>query len=146
MTALVVAVGLLGLGVAGFVPGVADTDETLTWGEESSLVVLVGVFPESGWGNVVHVVMGLVGVALSLTRQAEAARRYVLVAGVLLLIWALMRFIFAAPVAVAPEGLTFGGWLHLGVGAGLTLTGFLLRIYRTRDAPQDDRPAEHHAP
>ncbi|MBE1515163.1 DUF4383 domain-containing protein [Nesterenkonia halotolerans] len=145
VTALVVAAGLLLLGVAGFIPGVADTDQTLAWGEESSLVVLVGVFPESGWGNVVHVVMGLVGLALSLTRQAEASRRYVLATGVLLLIWALVRFIFAVPVAAAPEGLTFGGWLHLGVGAGVSLIGFLLRISRPRKAPEDTRHEEHKA-
>lgn len=145
VTALVVAAGLLLLGVAGFLPGVADTDQTLAWGEESSLVVLVGVFPESGWGNVVHVVMGLVGLALSLTRQAEASRRYVLATGVLLLIWALVRLIFAVPVAAAPEGLTFGGWLHLGVGAGVSLIGFLLRISRPRKAPEDTRHEEHKA-
>ena len=140
LTALSVGFGLLALGVLGVLLDVSGPQGFDT-GPVTAAAAQPGVVPTTWWAHAAHLLLGVVGVVLSLLSRAEAARRYVLFSGVVLLVWALMRFIFEEPVVSPLSGWVNAGWLHLGVAVVVTAIGFWLRSIRERRVLAD--PEEH---
>ena len=133
---MAVAVGLLIMGIVGGLWDVVDPVEAPDAPVAEAGSSRPGVLPAAQWAHLLHMVLGGVGLVLVLFRRAGATRRYVLLAGVILLVWALMRFIFEAPVAASLYGWTYSGWWHLGVAAVVATVGFGLRSKRPRRSPE----------
>src|SRR3954454_6460221 len=83
-TALAVAVVFLLVGVLGFIPGVTTHYSTMTFAGHHSDAKLLGVFQVSILHNLVHVLFGLVGIAMA--RTADRAKLYLIGGGAIYLV------------------------------------------------------------
>ena len=121
---LVGAVFLL-VGVLGFIPGVtSDYSEREMAGHES-MAMLLGVFQVSVLHNVVHLLFGVAGLALS--RTHSGARTYLVGGGVIyLVLWVYGLVIDQASEANFVPLNTADNWLHLVLGIGMIALGVLL--------------------
>ena len=81
--ALLVAGVFILIGVLGFIPGVTTDYALLDWAGHHSGAKLFGVFAVSGLHNVIHLISGVVGVALA--RTYAASRAYFLGGGLVYL-------------------------------------------------------------
>ncbi|GID29961.1 uncharacterized protein DUF4383 [Paractinoplanes brasiliensis] len=86
---------------------------------------LFGVFQASVLHNIVHLLFGIVGLALA--RTVSGARAYLIGGGAVYLVLWLYGLVVAqdssanfVPVNTADD------WLHLGLGVGMIALGFLL--------------------
>ena len=122
--ALLISLGFLGVGIAGFIPGITTHYGDLEFAGHDSGAKLLGVFQVSILHNLVHVAYGVAGLVLWRTR--EGARAFLVVGGLVYLLLALYG-------ALAPES---SGWnwipvdrdddfLHLGLGLGMFGLGIL---------------------
>jgi Domain of unknown function (DUF4383) len=71
--ALLVGLGFLILGIAGFIPGVTTKFGDLQFAGHDSGAKLFGVFQTSILHNLVHLLFGVVGIVLSRTRRTARA-------------------------------------------------------------------------
>jgi len=129
--ALVVAAVFALVGVLGFIPGVTTNYDQLELAGHESGAELLGIFGVSVLHNVVHLLFGLVGLALA--RSWTGARVYLLGGGAIYLVLALYGVLIDRhddanfiPVNEADN------WLHLVLGAGMIALGLAL-AGRTRD-------------
>lgn len=141
---MTVAVGLLTMGVVGGLWDVAAHPETPGAHVAEAGTSRPDVLPAAQWAHIVHMVLGAVGLVLVVFRRPEAARRYVLLAGVILLMWALLRLIFEDLVTAALRGWMYPGWWHLGVALVVTAIGFALRSRRPRKSPKTVDEIDRH--
>jgi hypothetical protein len=114
-------------GVLGFVPGVTSQLDRLHLAGPQSEALLFGIFETSILHNLVHVIVGLVGLAMASTFWRS--RAYLLTGGVLFLgFWVYGLLIdHNSRINVLPLN-NADTWLYLGLGAvmvvlGLTLAG-----------------------
>jgi hypothetical protein len=122
-SAAVGAVFLL-VGVLGFVPGVVTGFDRLELAGHESGAELLGVFQVSVLHNVVHLLFGVAGVAAM--RTAGAARGFLIGGGVVyLLLWLYGLVVPRDSVANFVPLNAADDWLHLGLGVGMVLLGFL---------------------
>jgi len=107
----------MALGVLGFVPLI--TTSSIAFAGQGSGAKLIGVFQVSDLQNILHILLGLAGIALA--RTTAGARQYLLGGGVaFLVLWAL-GIVNAGkwiPVNAADD------WLHLAIGIALIGLGF----------------------
>jgi hypothetical protein len=122
--AVVGAVFLL-VGVLGFVPGITSGYSDLTFAGHTSDAKLLGVFQVSILHNLVHVLFGLAGLALS--RGRDTARSYLVGGGAIYLVLWLYGLVVSqdssanfVPVNTADD------WLHFVLGAGMIGLGLVL--------------------
>jgi hypothetical protein len=125
LTALVVGVFFLIVGIAGFIPGVTTNFDTITFAGHHSDALLLGVFQVSILHNIVHLVFGVVGIALARTHRA--ARSYLIGGGIIYL----LLFAYGLVVDHASEANfvplnNADNWLHLGLGVGMVALGLVL--------------------
>ena len=102
------------------------TNGSMPFAGHDSGAKLIGVFQVSGLHNIVHILLGLAGVAFA--RTTAGARRSLLGGGVAFLVFWLLGIVNAGkwiPVNAADD------WLHLAIGAGLIGLGFA-----TSDSPR----------
>lgn len=123
--ATVVAATFVLVGIAGFVPGLTTGlyDDLRFAGHESE-AELLGLFQVSVLHNLLHLGLGLVGLAMA--RRTGSAVAYLVVGGLAYLglwIWGL---------AVDPDSSAnlvplddADNWLHLGLGLGMVALGLL---------------------
>ncbi|MEZ0339385.1 DUF4383 domain-containing protein [Mycobacterium sp. pV006] len=115
-----VAVGALFLvvGVLGFVPGVTTDYDQLTFAGHHSGAALFGVFAVSALHNALHLLFGVLGVALSGTYNG--ARGYLLFGAVVYGLLALYGFVVPHDSAanVVPVN-TADNWLHVVLALGM---------------------------
>lgn len=114
--ALIVGVGLIILGVLGFIPGLTHDYDRLAWADHRSGASLFGMLVVSGLGNVANLVVGALGLAMA--RTYAAARAYFLGAAV-------VYFALCAYGMVVAHAFDWM-WFSLGVVMlilGLTLAG-----------------------
>ncbi|WP_151769580.1 DUF4383 domain-containing protein [Streptomyces abyssomicinicus] len=125
------AVGLVFLlvGVLGFVPGITTHYGEMEFASHTSGAQLLGLFQVSVLHNLVHLLFGVVGLALS--RTASAARAYLIGGGlVYLVLW-----VYGLVVVDHHTGANFvpvntaDNWLHLFLGLGMIALALIL----TRD-------------
>jgi uncharacterized protein DUF4383 len=123
--AVVSAVFVL-VGILGFIPGITTHYGDMSFAGHDSGAKLLGLFQVSILHNIVHLLFGLVGLALSKT--PEGARTFLVGGGVVYLVLWLIGVIGAGdwiPVNTADN------WLHLGLGVGMIVLGFVT----TRTSP-----------
>ncbi|NYV78245.1 DUF4383 domain-containing protein, partial [Streptomyces sp. UH6] len=115
------AVGLVFLlvGVLGFVPGITTHYGEMAFASHTSGANLLGLFQVSVLHNLVHLLFGVVGLALS--RTAPTARSYLIGGGlVYLVLW-----VYGLVVVDHHNGANFvpvntaDNWLHLFLGLGM---------------------------
>jgi hypothetical protein len=79
--ALVFGVAFLGVGVLGFIPGITTNLGDIKFAGNDSPSELLGLFQVSILHNIVHLLFGIAGIALS--RTTPNARMYLLYGGVI---------------------------------------------------------------
>jgi hypothetical protein len=136
--AAVVAIAFLAVGVLGFIPGITTNYDTMMFGGHHSDAKLLGLFQVSVLHNIVHLLFGLVGLALA--RTASGARNYLIGGGVVyLVLWIYGLIIDQTSSANFVPLNTADNWLHffLGVamiGLGVALARGVARTTTTRAA------------
>ena len=136
------AVGLvfLAVGILGFIPGITTHYDTLALAGHHSEAQLLGVFRVSALHNVVHLVFGVLGVALSGT--FNASRGYLVVGGlVYAVLWVYGLVIDPSSGANFVPVNSADNWLHVALAVAMVALGVLLGR-RTRRAPDDTRHVE----
>ncbi|SEH51444.1 protein of unknown function [Mycolicibacterium rutilum] len=133
-----VAVGatFLLVGVLGFIPGVTTDYDTMMFAGHHSEAELLGLFNVSVLHNIVHLLFGVLGLALSGTFRA--AKWYLIGSGVVYaLLWLYGLLIDHHSQANFVPLNTADNWLHLVLAAGMLALGLLLG--RTGEAPDSRR-------
>lgn len=131
-TALGAGVVFLLVGVLGFIPGVTSNYGAMTFAGHESGAMLLGAFQVSILHNIVHLLLGVVGVAMARTNQM--ARWFLLGGGVVyLVLWLYGLFINADSGANFVPFNIGDNWLHLVLG--LAMVG--LGVWLGRDVRED---------
>ncbi|WP_432544450.1 DUF4383 domain-containing protein [Kineococcus sp. SYSU DK002] len=125
LTSLLVGAAFLLVGVLGFVPGITTNYSALGGAGHHSGAMLLGVFQVSVLHNVLHLLFGVLGVALS--RVPTLAKAYLVVGGVAYLglwVYGLVTADDSAanfvPLNAADD------WLHLALGLGMLVLGLVM--------------------
>ena len=132
--ALAVGVVFLLVGVLGFVPGITTHYGDMELAGHESGAKLLGIFQVSVLHNIVHLLFGVAGVALS--RRSDTAFNYLVVGGLIYVVLFVYGLVVGehhggnfVPVNNADD------WLHLVLGLGMIALGFIGRnAGRTRHA------------
>ncbi len=134
VTLLFGAIFLL-IGVAGFIPGVTSHYGELGFAGEESGAEILGLFQTSVLHNVVHLLFGVVAVAMA--RSETGARTYLVGAGTIyLVLWIFGLVVHGEKGNFLPVN-NEDNWLHLGLALALLGLGLLL---------PESRPARTGAP
>ena len=122
--ALLISLGFLAVGIAGFIPGITTHYGDLHFAGHDSGAKLLGVFQVSILHNLVHLLYGVAGIALA--RTNAGARSFLVGGGLIYLVLALYGALISAgsgwnfvPVDHADN------LLHLGLGLALFGLGIL---------------------
>jgi hypothetical protein len=125
LAARVVGVVFLLVGVLGFVPGITSDYDTMSFASHGSMAMLLGVFQVSILHNIVHLLFGVAGLALS--RSDAGARGYLVGGGVIyLVLWIYGLVIDQTSSANFVPVNTADNWLHLVLGLGMIGLGVAL--------------------
>ena len=128
--AALVGVVFLLVGVLGFIPGITTHYGDLSFAGHDSGAKLLGIFQVSILHNIVHLLFGVVGLALAKT--ADGARTFLVGGGIVYLVLWLLGVVSAGdwiPVNTADN------WLHLVLGVAMLGLGFVTGRATARTAP-----------
>jgi hypothetical protein len=123
------------VGVLGFIPGITSNYSSLSFAGHSSGAKLIGLFQVSILHNIVHLLFGIVGVAMA--RRTDSAINYLIGGGVIyLVLWIYGLLVGAQSTANFVPVNTADDWLHFVLGLGMIGLGILGRnaAARTRTA------------
>ena len=118
--ALLVGAVFLLVGVLGFIPGITTHYGDLSFAGHDSGAKLLGIFQVSILHNIVHLLFGVVGLALA--RTADGARTFLVGCWVVYLVLWLLGIVSAGdwiPVNTADN------WLHFVLGIAMLGLGFV---------------------
>ncbi|MBD2256270.1 DUF4383 domain-containing protein [Pseudanabaena sp. FACHB-2040] len=127
--ALIVGVIYLGIGVMGFVPGLVSQPDVMPGyveavGSHGGFGYLLGLFPINTAHNMVHILVGAVGIATSIA--LDSARYF---SGLLAVFYGLLTIMGLIPVANTTFGLIpiYGNdvWLHAATTLLAIYFGFI---------------------
>jgi hypothetical protein len=122
--AMVVAVVFLLVGVLGFIPGITTHYGDMTFAGHHSDARLLGVFQVSVLHNIVHLLFGVLGLAMA--RTAQQARLYLIGGGAVYLVLWLYGLVVGQDSGANFVPLnTADDWLHLFLGLGMIALGLL---------------------
>ena len=122
--AAVGAVFLL-VGILGFIPGITSDYDSLGAAGHESHAKLLGIFQVSVLHNIVHLLFGAAGLALS--RKWDTARLYLIGGGaVYLVLWLYGLVIDRESSANFVPVNNADNWLHFVLGVGMIALGVLL--------------------
>jgi Domain of unknown function (DUF4383) len=123
--------GLVALGVLGFIPGVVQDYGALQWWKSRSAAELFDVFQTSILLNLVHIGFGVAG--LLAARRSATARAYLTGGGAALFVLGVYGLLVDytsewnfLPFDRADE------WLHIGLGIGMLYAGLAVGLARLR--------------
>jgi hypothetical protein len=112
------------VGLAGFVPGLTQNLDAISWAGNESAAKLLGLFEVSVLHNLVHLTFGILGLAAA--RSLNWARNFLIWGGATYLGLAIYGMVIDrnsdanfVPLNVADN------WLHLGLGLGMVGLGLL---------------------
>ena len=132
--ATVVATVFLVVGALGFIPGVTTELGQIEFAGHDSGAELLGVFQVSILHNIVHLLFGVVGLALA--RTAAGARNFLIGGGaVYLVLWLYGLLVDETSSANFVPLNDADDWLHLAMGAGMIVLGLALGLRRDTAAP-----------
>ena len=134
VAALVGAVFLV-VGVLGFIPGITTHYGQLEFAGHDSGAELLGLFQVSILHNVVHLLFGVVGLAMA--RGPRSATGYLVVGGLVygvLWIYGLIVEPDSAANFVPLDGAD--NWLHFFLAAGMVLLGLMVGVPNRRVEPR----------
>lgn len=133
--ATAVAMVFLLVGVLGFIPGITTGLGQLEFAGHHSDAELLGVFQVSILHNVVHLLFGVVGLALA--RSASGARTYLIGGGaVYLVLWLYGLLVDETSSANFVPLNDADDWLHLALGIGMIVLGLALGRRRRTAEPR----------
>ncbi|MGW0435961.1 DUF4383 domain-containing protein [Micromonospora sp. NPDC003197] len=122
--AALVAIVFLLVGILGFIPGITTNYDTMQFATHHSEAKLFGVFQVSILHNLVHLLFGVVGLALA--RTVSGARIFLVGGGVIyLLLW---LYGLAVGYESSANFIPLNGadnWLHLFLGIGMIALGLV---------------------
>jgi hypothetical protein len=120
-----VGAAFLLVGILGFIPGITSSYSDLSFAGHESNAKLLGIFQVSILHNLVHVLFGVAGLAMSRTR--EGARAFLVGGGVIYLVLWLYGLVIGqessanfVPVNTADD------WLHFVLGLAMIGLGLIL--------------------
>ncbi|MGW7453229.1 DUF4383 domain-containing protein [Streptomyces sp. NPDC054787] len=123
--ALLVGVAFLLAGVLGMIPGPTTGYDSMTFAGHDSGAELFGLFQVSVLHNIVHLLFGLAGIAMS--RAPGPARTYLIGGGVIyLVLWLYGLLVDRGTDANFIPVNTPDNWLHFGLGLTMVVLGLLL--------------------
>ena len=123
--ALVVGAVFLLVGILGFIPGITSNTEHLGMAGHHSGSMLLGIFQVSVLHNIVHLLFGIAG--LTLWRSAVAAKRFLVIGGVIYLVLGFYGvFIDQASAANFVPVNSADNVLHFALGVGMAALGLIL--------------------
>jgi len=128
LAALAYGVVFLLVGLAGFIPGLTTDYRALHVGGHHSDALLLGIFQVSMLHNVVHLLYGIVGLALAMASWPPPARLYLRVGGALyLVLWIYGLIVDKDSMANFVPLNTADDWLHFVLGVTMIGLSFLPR-------------------
>jgi hypothetical protein len=134
----IVALGFLIVGILGFIPGVTTDYDQLQFAGHESGAMLFGVFEVSVLHNIVHLLFGVIGLAM--TRTWSSARLYLVGGGIIYLaLWIYGLAVDPADSANLVPLNDADNWLHLGLGVAMIVLGIVLSAEHRINEP-DRRP------
>ena len=123
--ATVVAATFLLVGVLGFIPGITTHYGDMTFAGHDSNAKLLGIFEVSILHNIVHLLFGIVGLALA--RRWDGARSFLIGGGVIyLVLWLYGLLIDRNSGANFVPVNSADNWLHFVLGVGMIVLGDVL--------------------
>ena len=134
--ALVVGAMFVLVGILGFVPGITTNFDEMEFAGDGSGALLLGLFQVSILHNLVHLLYGVAGLAMS--RASSTARTYLLVGGAIYLVLWVYGLIVVGGDEDGSSAANFvplndaDNWLHLGLGIVMILMGMAGRRETTR--------------
>ena len=134
--ALLVGILLFAMGILGFVPGITTHYGDLSFAGHDSGAKLFGIFQTSILHNVVHLLFGLIGIAMA--RSWEGARTFLIAGGTIYLV----LFVYGL-LAHGNSGWNFipvnsaDNVLHVALGVVMVVLGLVLG----REPIPADQPA-----
>jgi hypothetical protein len=125
LAATVVGAVFLLVGILGFVPGITSDYGQMTFAGHDSGAMLLGVFMVSILHNIVHLLFGVAGLALG--RTYDGARSFLIGGGIIYLVLWLYGVVTDNHSAAnfVPVN-NADNWLHLVLGLGMVVLGFVL--------------------
>lgn len=128
--AAVGAVFLL-VGILGFIPGITTSYGSLQFAGHESNAKLLGIFEVSILHNIVHLLFGVVGLAMAKTW--DSARTYLIGGGAIyLILWIYGLVIDHDSAANFVPVNTADNWLHFVLGVAMIALGVLLSRHGER--------------
>lgn len=122
--AALVAAAFLLIGILGFIPGITTNYDTMQFATHHSDAKLFGVFQVSILHNLVHLLFGVVGLALA--RTVSGARIFLVGGGVVyLLLWLYGLAVGHESTANFIPLNDADNWLHLFLGIGMIVLGLV---------------------
>jgi hypothetical protein len=123
--ARVVAIVFLLVGVLGFIPGITTNFGDMTFAGHHSDAHLLGIFQVSVLHNIVHLLFGIVGLAMA--RTVSGARAYLIGGGVIYaVLWIYGLAVGQDSAANFVPLNTADDWLHLILAIGMVALGLVL--------------------
>jgi len=130
LVATLVGATFLLVGILGFIPGITtNLYDGLKFAGNDGDAELLGLFKVSVLHNIVHLLFGVVGLAMA--RTWSSARTYLIGGGIIYLALWLLGLIGGADWIPANDA---DDWLHFLLGAGMIALGFLTGRDRNRTA------------
>ncbi|MHA7280011.1 DUF4383 domain-containing protein [Arthrobacter sp. MDT2-2] len=113
-----VGVVFLLVGILGFIPGITSNYNTMMFAGHQSEAMLLGIFQVSILHNIVHLLFGIAGVAMS--RTVSGARSYLLGGGIIYAILWLYGLVIGQESSANFVPLnTADDWLHFLLAVGM---------------------------
>lgn len=124
--ARLVAIVFLLVGILGFIPGITTNFDDMSFAGNESDAELLGLFQVSVLHNIVHLLFGVAGLALS--RTWDGARNFLIGGGIIYLLLGLYDALVEQESSAnfLPTN-NADAWLHLLLGLGMLGLGFALR-------------------
>jgi hypothetical protein len=124
--AMAVGAGFLLVGILGFIPGITSDYGSMSFAGHNSEAKLLGIFQVSILHNIVHILFGVIGLALA--RRTDSAISFLIGGGVVYLVLWLYGLVTSDTSAAnfVPVN-TADDWLHFVLGAAMIGLGVLGR-------------------